>query len=463
MKKNTILTCVITTALLVRIFFLVVFWEQAPVIVDEQHYISIGVNLVETGTYAVHPGKPTSIRPPLYPFFLATVYQLTGVNSYNAIRIAQIFFTFVIAGTLYFLGKRLIGEKDATLAVGVFLLYPSLVIYNFLILSEILFTLFFIAAILFIYLALYDNKTWHFLCIGICIGLASLTRSITYPMMPLLAIFLLFTTSGRIVSRLKNIAIMLFFFAVVLSPWVIRNYNLYDQFIPVDTMGGLNLYMGNYAYTPMHRSWSAVEVSGEKAWYTGKEDILGSMNEAQKQKWSIQKGVEFIVNHPVLTVQRSIIKAANFWGIERSIIAGVSGQRSDTIQALTPPLIKYPLSASIIVSYASVMLFGVFGLIWINLKEANNFNVVITGIILYFTAMHALVFGHSRYHLPLVPLLVMYGVYGVSTIRRYWFDKQSQIINLFGSVVLTFLVIWAYEIFIANYHLLLPLLPFVTI
>lgn len=449
MKKRTIFACIVGSALLVRVFFLVVFWEQAPAIIDEQHYNSIGVHLVETGTYA-RAGGPTAIRPPLYPIFLATVYHLTGVNSYNAVRIIQIFFTFITAWILYLLCRRVIGEKETWLAVGFFLFYPSLVIYNFFILSEILFNLFFVASILFIYLALYENKTWHFLCIGIFIGLASLTRSITYPMMPLLAVFLLFTASGKIVSRLKNITIMLFFFALVLSPWVVRNYNLYGQFIPVDTMGGLNLYMGNYEYTPMHRAWSAVEVSGEKAWYAGKEIVLGSMNEAQKQKWCIQKGVEFIISHPVLTVQRSIIKAANFWGIERSIIAGVSGQRSDTIEVLTPPLIKYPLSAGIVVAYASVMLLGVFGLLWKNLQEPDKFNLVITGIILYFTAMHALVFGHSRYHLPLVPLLAIYGVYGVTTIRRHWFDKQRQIINLFGAVALTFSVIWAYEIFIGS-------------
>ncbi len=460
MKKNTIFVCVITAALLVRIFFLAVFWEQAPVIVDEQHYNSIGVNLVENGTYARNLGNPTAIRPPLYPFFLATLYQLAGVNCYNGIRIAQIFFTFITAGILYFLSKRIIGEKDTVLAVGVFLLYPSLVIYNFLILSEILFNLFFVASILFIYLVLYENKTYHFLGLGICLGLASLTRSITYPMMPLLAVFLFFASSGNFVSRLKNIAIMVAFFALVLSPWVIRNYDLYGQFIPVDTMGGLNLYMGNYEYTPMHRSWAAVEVSGEQAWYAGKEDILASMNEAQKQKWGIQKGVEFIISHPVLTAQRSIIKAANFWGIERSIIAGVSGQRGDTIEALTPPLIKYPLSASIVVSYATVVLLGVFGLIWKNIKEPDNFNLAITGIILYFTAMHALVFGHSRYHLSLVPLLIIYSVYGLTTIRTHWLHKQSQSINLFGSVVLAFSILWIYEIFFGSRSLLVKLLVF---
>ncbi|WP_448874897.1 ArnT family glycosyltransferase [Desulfobulbus propionicus] len=458
MKKRTVFACVIGSALLVRCFFLIVFWGQAPVIIDEQHYNAISVNLVETGTYAFHPGKPTSIRPPLYPFFLATVYQLTGINSYNAIRIIQIFFTFVTAWILYLLCRRVTGEKETWLSVGIFLFYPSLVIYNFFILSEILFNLFFVASIFFIYLALSENKTWHFLCTGIFIGLASLTRSITYPMMPLLAFYLFFTASGKIVPRLKNITIMLFFFTLVLSPWVVRNYDLYGQFIPVDTMGGLNLYMGNYEYTPMHRPWSAVEVSGEKAWYAGKEAILRSMNEAQKQKWCIRKSVEFIISHPALTVQRSIIKVANFWGIERSIIAGISGQRSDTIEALTPPLIKYPLIASIVVFYASVMLFGVFGLIWKNLKEPDKFNLAITGIILYFTAMHALVFGHSRYHLPLVPLLAIYGVYGVTTIRTYWFNKQRQIINLFGAVVLTFSAIWAYEIFIGSRSQMVKLL-----
>ena len=34
----------------------------------------------------------------------------------------------------------------------------------------------------------------------------------------------------------------------------------------VDTMGGLNLHMGNYEYTPHDRPWDAVSLSGPLNW-----------------------------------------------------------------------------------------------------------------------------------------------------------------------------------------------------
>ena len=37
----------------------------------------------------------------------------------------------------------------------------------------------------------------------------------------------------------------------------------------VDTMGGMNLRMGNYEYTPDDRMWDAVSLQGEKSWVHG--------------------------------------------------------------------------------------------------------------------------------------------------------------------------------------------------
>ncbi len=79
-------------------------------------------------------------------------------------------------------------------------------------------------------------------------------------------------------------------------------------------MGGFNLYMGNYEHTPLNRSWAAVELTGNKAWYYGHKQVLSGMNEAQKGKWCKEKAKEFILNHKLLTVKRDLVKAANFWG-----------------------------------------------------------------------------------------------------------------------------------------------------
>ena len=41
-------------------------------------------------------------------------------------------------------------------------------------------------------------------------------------------------------------------------------------------------------------------------------------------------------------------------------------------------------------------------------------------IVLFVTAIHSIVFGHSRYHLPLVPFLAMYA--GGALAQRSWRD-----------------------------------------
>ena len=68
-------------------------------------------------------------------------------------------------------------------------------------------------------------------------------------------------------------------------------------------------------------------------------------------------------------------------------------------------------------------------------------------ILLYFTGMHAIVFGHSRYHFPLIPILSIYGTKGVLIPFLRWVTDKGKIIAIAGGVICVFVLIWFYEVF----------------
>jgi len=62
---------------------------------DTLQYHTIEVNLLAGDEFPFIPGKPTSMRPPALPLFLAIIYAITGVDCHHA-EYVQIFLSALI-------------------------------------------------------------------------------------------------------------------------------------------------------------------------------------------------------------------------------------------------------------------------------------------------------------------------------------------------------------------------------
>ena len=115
-------------------------------------------------------------------------------------------------------------------------------------------------------------------------------------------------------------------FAAVVAPWAVRNTRLQKVPVLVDTMGGMNLRMGNYEFTPHDRIWDAVSMEGRQSWIQGlppEPPGGGEWTEGQKERWARDRAVAFMRSHPGLTLWRAAIKFGDFWGLDRDFVAGV--------------------------------------------------------------------------------------------------------------------------------------------
>ena len=154
-----LLMVALAIGLLVRLAVLANTGSLEPKIVDEQQYSQIAENIVAGHGFAWGPGQPTSIRPPLYPALLAGVWAVSPGNL-QAVRVLQILLGLATAALVYLLGARIYGPAVGAWAAAVCWLYPSFIFFNFLILTETLFTFLLVAFVLLTVMLVQTPRAW---------------------------------------------------------------------------------------------------------------------------------------------------------------------------------------------------------------------------------------------------------------------------------------------------------------
>ena len=389
---------------------LVLLWRFDGVglgIHDERDYNQLAISIVQRGEYGFAPGQLTSIRPPLFPAFVAAIYSVCGIENYQAIRLANVLLSLVTTVVVYLLARRMFCGRVAFVAAALVTFYPSLVGAGNLVLTETLFTLLVCSFLLASERYLATSSRWAIVAAGVLLGLAALTRSAVWLFPPVAAALILWTGPERMIrGRLVSAALLCVAFALTLAPWTIRNTTLHKTFTTVDVMGGRNVMMGNYEHTPWDRPWAAIEIQGEKAWHQVLSRAHGGLagkTQGQIDKLAMRQALEYIAAHPGQTLARSTAKLFHFWQLERELVAG--GKQGIWGTFSTPLLLL--MAAAIVGTYCLVMVSGLFG-VWMMPPSNRAVHWLLVLLVLFVTALHSVAFGHSRYHLPLMPIVILY-------------------------------------------------------
>jgi hypothetical protein len=80
-RSGRLFLVVLVLGLLLRLVFLYTTQSTGLMIEDERHYHQLALNVLHGHGFGWTPETPTSIRPPLYPFFEVLVWKITGTES----------------------------------------------------------------------------------------------------------------------------------------------------------------------------------------------------------------------------------------------------------------------------------------------------------------------------------------------------------------------------------------------
>jgi 4-amino-4-deoxy-L-arabinose transferase-like glycosyltransferase len=289
-------------------------FEETGAIHGSGAYDSYAQNLLATGVYGKgEPGVPDAHLPPLYSYVLAGLYGLFGRSSlavalfHTALDCLSILF-------LYHLCRRFFrhGEWVGTLAGAFYALYPYLIFQNLTLIDTPLFMALLYAFLLLVALLreanLVDRRVWLLAILaGIMLGLAALLRPNALVVAPLVGLWFLFRRSlGQSIVRLLPAAAASI---LVLLPWTLRNYSLFQTFVPVALNGGENFYQGNNQYTISYFR------AGYDVQWVPPPDI-GDLPRLQANAALMQAGFDFLRANPNLIPELLWTKLAVYWSIE---------------------------------------------------------------------------------------------------------------------------------------------------
>ena len=404
------LAVVLGAGVLLRLVILANTGDLPLRIADELHYHTLATSLVEGRGFSFESG-PTSLRPPLYPAFIAAVWTITGSDSLQVVRAAQVVLAMATGWLVFWTTRRLYDGRTALYAAALGMFYPALITSGFFLLTETLFT-FLVVAVAALAVALVQRPSlWRAASLGACVSLAALTRSVLWPFPLVLAAALLWLLPGTARARLSAAAAVVAGAAIVLAPWAVRNTRLQNVPVVVDTMGGMNLRMGNYEYTPHARIWDAVSMTGDRSWIVGlppHPSGRGPWTEGEKERWARDRAIAFMMEHPGLTLWRAALKFADFWALDRDFVAGLQ-------QGLFRPPGWFAMAAAtaILLAYPAVIVLAVWGA-FLRPPVEWRAHVLLLLLVAFVCGLHTVVFGHPRYRLPLMPIVGIYAAASVA-------------------------------------------------
>lgn len=200
-------------------------------IVDEQFYhrvanfVSDGLGYISPAAYDAGAHLPTAEKPPLYPLVLAAESKL-GFTSFHSHRLLGAVLGMCTIVLIALVARRVGGPRLALIAAALVAVNPVLWKWDSHVLSEPLYAPL-LALVLLAAYAVSDKPTGRRgALLGVAIGLAALTRPEALIFVPLLLLLLL-VQQRRVAA--KPLAAMCVATALVLAPWLIRNWSAFDR------------------------------------------------------------------------------------------------------------------------------------------------------------------------------------------------------------------------------------------
>ena len=375
---------------------------------DERQFLRFATDVYQGN------GPPVLWRAPGYQLFMALGLALAGGESLG-IRLLQVLASVASSLLVYRIARREWGE-GAGLAAGAFVaLYPAQVAFSHLLWSETLYC--FLTLFAFERLLAADRRGSLAIALsaGLLLGAASLTRSTGLGLVAVSGVWLLFR--GR--TGVRPAAALLAGAALLVVPWSLHATARAGCPVLVDMNGGYNIWNGNNEYIPegVQAVWgvglrlengmdpSLVEFLPDDQWrdevaYRMASAGIASRFDCDGSAWYRDRGVAEVLSDPGEFLLRIPLKLSSLWSpdlfLTRHLVRDWYGE---TPVALALGLALLALAASVV-----PLVLGPAALAALSRTRLRS--LALLWVLLYLAA-HSVIFGVSRMHFPLVPLLVL--------------------------------------------------------
>ena len=389
-KHQPLLILILVAAVLIRIPVALLMGDQVtelPGIQDQVSYDALARSLLDGQGYSftknwypfTPPNTPTAHWSFLYPLYLAGTYAITGYHPLAARLLQGAVGGALLCFLVYKIGRRAADENTGLVAAGLAAVYGYLIYYNAALMTET-FSVVLILLTLYLSIELKENPTpMRWVGLGLSLGLAALLRQTVLLFAPFLLVWLFMELRARGI-RWWHFVLPVMIIFLMISPWTLRNYLVYREFLLLNSNAGYALYASNNPN--LGTNWQ-----NELVVVPVPEELAGQ-NEAQLDRALTKKGIESILADPErylwLTLNKSL-EYVRFWP------SSDSSRISNLNRVLSFGL------------YLPFMLLG----LGLSVSRWRNFVPLYLFIVIH-TGIHLLSWPSPRYRLPVDALLMVF-------------------------------------------------------
>lgn len=379
-------------AALVRLVFVLAL-PQMPVISDDLLYDRLAWNLATGHGYSLNPPDPYALFAPGYPLVLAGLYSLFG----HSLRVVRVFQALLGAGTCLLVGlvgARIFGRRVGLIAGGLASLYPAFIFYAGLLFSETVFT-FILVLLLWVWVRAIDHGKGYW-SVGIVAGLATLVRPemLAFPL-------LVWFVGGR--QRFQSAIWVCLVMGMVILPWTVRNYVAFGRLIPVSTLGLRTVWLASYP-----GEWLE--------WHPDRDPyrtVVAGLSGVEADFVLAREGVRNIAQYPGTYLRMSAKRFGSFWiGSHSNSFVALRPSFYQALQARTYGVFAAKLG--LLGINLSLLALGAWGALRARPLRGGALAALL--LILYKAAVHTLLFATPRYHVPIMPFVLLFSAGGLALV-----------------------------------------------
>src|SRR5579862_8843316 len=347
---------------------------------------------------------PTAWEPPLYPYLIAGIFKLFGIYTHTSAFILlaiNSLFSALTCIPIYYIARKCFDEKIALWSAWTWAVLPYVMYWSVRWVWETSLTAFLLAALFWLTLELENRGTRALAGFGVLWGVTALANPTCLSFLPFSFLWVWWRKRRSGQTAVPGLALAALIFAAGISPWLVRNYEVFGRFVFLRDNFGAELRMGN-----------GPGADGTWMWYLHPTQNVLQMREFQRLGEVAyiaerkQQALAFIAQDPARFAGLSAKRFIYFW-------AGLP--RSSKIAALAP------IKNSLFLASSILALWGLGRALRKKTPGASLF----LWLILVYPAVYYLVFPHPRYRHPIEPEMLLLGVYLITQAGK----KSSRVVK----------------------------------
>ena len=336
---------------------------------------------------------PTAWMTPLFPLLLAGIFRLFGAYTFHAWAatvLLNIACCTLACIPIYYAAKRIGGIGLAAGAAWLWAIFPNAILLPVESMWDASISALLAATILWATLALAESQRLRDWCAyGLLWGIALMFNATLAGLFPFLAGWLICRAWREARPWLTNAAAAVAIIIACCVPWTVRNYRVFHQFVPLRSVLGLQLWLGNNDQTQdifrgdLHPIYNSAE----------REKYI-SMGEPAYMQQKKQEAISYMLSHPAREAHLIMYRAISIWS---------GGTPYPLEDFLGTPSLQFRVVLAFNIAAALGTLCGII----ILFRERSLYDVPLATFPAIYPWAYYFTLALPRYRLPIDPIVLL--------------------------------------------------------